>query len=367
MVHVTGTVHDVSDNPDRVERIVVRAAEPRMHDTTYITEESAQFPVVDGVLDFNVLPGLCVVAFLRNHGATTYAKLLVPDAAEATFKECLEAGNLAEEGDRSALEKVVRQIQDELAKAAPLVEEVRTLSTEVRNDRTAVDGFTKAAQKSASEAATSESNAKGHETAAGDYAAVATTAATEAVDAMGRVTEVVDADYATRDYVSTAVADAVADAVRVDTTAGTAVFVGDTLIFGDTGTRVLTSWDKEGNITYGTIPEGISPMPDKSGGIYIRRVGQRVTWSIICAVATLAAPSVPIPDGFRVDHAPYPYTNFNPVKSSGPVIANVGSTRLFLAGLTVGENMTNTSGSYGSNVVWDCTQSWPTSLPGIPR
>ena len=183
MVQVRGTVHDVSDNPDRVERIVVRAAEPRMYGTTYITEESVQFLVVDGVLDFEVLPGPCVVAFLRHHGATTYEKLMVPDAAEATFKECLEAGNLAEEGDRSALEKVVRQIQDELAKAAPLVEEVRTLSTEVRNDRTAVDGFTKAAKKSASEAATSESNAKGHETAAGDYAAVATTAATEAAAA----------------------------------------------------------------------------------------------------------------------------------------------------------------------------------------
>ena len=79
MVHVTGTVHDVSDNPDRVERIIVRAAEPRMHGTTYITEEPTQFPVVDGVLDFNVLPGPCVVAFLRHHGATTYEKLLVPD------------------------------------------------------------------------------------------------------------------------------------------------------------------------------------------------------------------------------------------------------------------------------------------------
>ena len=177
MVHVVGTVHDVADNPDRVERIVVRAAEPRMHDTTYITEESAQFPVVDGVLDFNVLPGLCVVAFLRNHGATTYAKLLVPDAAEATFKECLEAGNLAEEGDRSALEKVVRQIQDELAKAAPLVEEVRTLSTEVRNDKTAVDGFTKAAKASASKAATSEANAKTSETKAASSASASASSA----------------------------------------------------------------------------------------------------------------------------------------------------------------------------------------------
>ena len=173
MVQVRGTVHDVSDNPDRVEKIVVRAVEPRMHGTTYITEESAQFLVVDGVLDFNVLPGPCVVAFLRNHGATTYEKLLVPDAAEATFKECLDAADLAEGATKATLENAVRQVQEELSKVAPLVSEVRTLHTEVSNDRTAVDGFAKAAQKSASDAATSQSKAKTSETNAASSAASA--------------------------------------------------------------------------------------------------------------------------------------------------------------------------------------------------
>ena len=173
MVQVRGTVHDVSDNPDRVEKIIVRAVEPRMHGTTYITEEPTQFPVVDGVLDFNVLPGPCVVAFLRNHGATTYEKLLVPDVAEATFKECLDAADLAEGATKATLEDAVRQVQEELSKVAPLVSEVRTLHTEVSNDRTAADGFAKAAQKSASDAATSQSKAKTSETNAANSAASA--------------------------------------------------------------------------------------------------------------------------------------------------------------------------------------------------
>lgn len=170
MVQVRGTVHDVSDNPERVERIVVRAVEPRMHGTTYITEESVSFPVVDGVLDFDVLPGPCVVAFLRNHGATTYEKLLVPDAEEATFRECLDAAALAEEGTKSALEKVVRQIQEELNQAVPLVEEVRTLRTDVNESKAVVDGYVKDAQNSAAEAATSETNAKTSETNAASSA-----------------------------------------------------------------------------------------------------------------------------------------------------------------------------------------------------
>lgn len=175
MVQVRGTVHDVSDNPDRVEKIIVRAVEPRMHGTTYITEEPTQFPVVDGVLNFNVLPGPCVVAFLRPHGATTYEKLLVPDVEEATFRECLDAAALAEEGTKSALEKVVRQIQEELNKAVPLVDEVRNLRTEVNESKTLVDGYVKDAQNSASEAATSETNAKTSETNAASSAASAET------------------------------------------------------------------------------------------------------------------------------------------------------------------------------------------------
>lgn len=186
MVQVRGTVHDVSDNPDRVERIIVRAAEPRMHGTTYITEESAQFLVVDGVLDFDVLPGPCVVAFLRPHGATTYEKLLVPDVAEATFRECLDAAALAEEGTKSALEKVVRQIQEELNKAIPLVDEVRNLRTEVNESKTLVDGYVKDAQNSASEAATSETNAKTSETNAASSAASAETYFNNAVAEAGK-------------------------------------------------------------------------------------------------------------------------------------------------------------------------------------
>src|SRR5699024_4359646 len=58
-----------------------------------------------------------------------------------------------------------------------------------------------AAASSASNAATSETNAKQSEDTAGDYAAVATTAATEAVDAMERATEVVGGDFATREHV----------------------------------------------------------------------------------------------------------------------------------------------------------------------
>ena len=467
MVQVRGTVHDVSDNPDRVEKIIVRAVEPRMHGTTYITEEPTQFPVVDGVLDFNVLPGPCVVAFLRPHGATTYEKLLVPDVAEATFRECLDAAALAEEGTKSALEKVVRQIQEELNKAAPLVDEMRSLRTDVSNDRAAVDGFTKAAKASASAAASSETNAKTSETNAassaasaksqqesakthfnntvteagkaassaaaaktsetnaassasasassassskdqadksaasatqaasardaaktsetnaagsaaaaktsetntkqsetnaGDYAAVATTAATEAVDAMERATEVVGGDFATREYVDSAVA----GALRVDTTVGTRLFFGKHMVYGDTGRRALASWDAEGNIT-GNMPEGLIPSPGVDGYVAIRRENNLVTMYIrgaeaaqnIVAVRSLGFGYSPVTNTWELAFC---RIGTNTVAKNA--MARLGAGHVTFSGLTAGDKF----GDHQYHVVirWAPVDDWPTGLPGTP-
>ena len=474
MVQVRGTVHDVSDNPDRVEKIIVRAVEPRMHGTTYITEEPTQFPVVDGVLDFNVLPGPCVVAFLRPHGATTYEKLLVPDVAEATFRECLDAAALAEEGTQSALEKVVRQIQDELAKAAPLVDEMRSLRTDVSNDRAAVDGFTKAAKASASAAAsseakaktsetnaktsetnaassaasaksqqesakthfnntvkeaekaansataaktsetnaassasasassassskdqadksaasatqaathrdaakdsadaaarsaaaakTSETNSKQHETNAGDYAAVATTAATEAVDAMERATEVVGGDFATREYVDSTLA----SALRIDTTVGTRVFAGSQMIYGDTGRRALASWDAEGNIT-GNMPEGLIPTPGVEGHVVIRRENNLVTMYIRGGEAAQNTVAV---RGLGFGYSPVTttwelaYCRIGTNTEAKNAKARLGAGHITFTGVSPGDMF----GDHQYHVVmrWAPVDDWPTGLPGTP-
>ena len=72
--------------------------------------------------------------------------------------------------------------------------------------RDVAEGHATRAASSASNAAASESAAKQSETNAGDYAAVATTAATEAVDAMERATDLAGGDFATHEYVDTTIA-----------------------------------------------------------------------------------------------------------------------------------------------------------------
>ena len=156
-------------------------------------------------------------------------------------------------------------------------------------------------------------------------------------------------------------------AIRVDTSVGTRVFAGDTMIYGDTGRRMLTQWNSEGEVTYGTLPSGIVPTPGVSGGIYIRRVGARVTISLIAASAGSSALSIPIPDGFRVTSAPFPFTNLFPIRAGGVTHARIGATSIFLGGMTVGANMADDTNSYAASLSWDATQSWPVTLPGMPR
>ena len=153
---------------------------------------------------------------------------------------------------------------------------------------------------------------------------------------------------------------------RIDTTVGARVFAGDTMIFGDTGRRMLTEWNSAGEVTYGTIPSGIAPTLGASGGIYIRRVGHRVTMYLRSANAVSSAASIPIPDGFRVTSAPFPFVNLHPIREGRVTHARIGATSVFLGGMTAGANMADDSSAYAASISWDATQSWPTTLPGTP-
>ena len=153
---------------------------------------------------------------------------------------------------------------------------------------------------------------------------------------------------------------------RIDTTVGTRVFAGDTMIYGDTGRRMLTQWSSAGEVTYGTLPNGIAPTPGASGGIYIRRIGHRVTMSLIAAKTDSSAASIPIPDGFRVTSAPFPFTNLFPIREGGVTHVRIGATFAYLGNMTAGANMADGTNSYAASISWDATQPWPTTLPGTP-
>lgn len=93
-------------------------------------------------------------------------------------------------------------IRDEVKQDADRAVSARQAATQSETKAKASEGK---AATSELNAKTSETNAKQSETNAGDYAAVATTAATEAVDAMERATDLAGGDFATHEYVDTLV------------------------------------------------------------------------------------------------------------------------------------------------------------------
>ena len=126
--------------------------------------------------------------------------------AEAAAREAREHADRAEAGaDRVGTAEQVGTWASEAGSSASAAASAKSDAVTARNAaqsaRDAAEGHANRAATSASNAKTSETNAKQSEDNAGDYAAVATTAATEAVDAMASVTDIVGAKYATQEYV----------------------------------------------------------------------------------------------------------------------------------------------------------------------
>ena len=157
--------------------------------------------------------------------------------AEAAAREARDHADRAEAGaDRVGTAEQVGVWASEASSSASAAASARSAAQTARNAsqsaRDAAEGHADRAATSESNAKTSETNAKQSETNAGDYAAVATTAATEAVDAMDSVSDIIGANYATHEYV-----DASAWARGV---VGTSVTSIDELDFGSWGIASTT-------------------------------------------------------------------------------------------------------------------------------
>ena len=135
-----------------------------------------------------------------------------------------EAADNAAASERAAIEAQVRseaavdradaKVDEAINNGAELVrDEVKQDADRAAAAKNGAQAARDAAEGHANRAATSETNAKSSESAAkqsetnaGEFAAVATTAATEAVDAMERATDLAGGDFATHEYVDTTIA-----------------------------------------------------------------------------------------------------------------------------------------------------------------
>ena len=121
----------------------------------------------------------------------TSLESIIVDGSELVFTAVDDAGSF--EIARIPLDEMVRAEADAAADGVRDALAVDVAASQSARD--AAEGHASRAATSESNAATSETNAKQSETSAGDYAAVATTAATEAVDAMETVSDKANVSY----------------------------------------------------------------------------------------------------------------------------------------------------------------------------
>lgn len=139
---------------------------------------------------------------------------------------------------------------------------------------------------------------------------------------------------------------------------------------GDTGWRLLTSWDAAGVVSGIPLNAGWKPRPTLAGSIRLRRIGSTV-WSHIAYVAVAVASTndsvIPtVGSGWWAT-----ISGFVPVD----LRSTSGAAGHTLAGLQVtGGGLSRLGGQtlavdeviYPCHVSWTTDQAWPTTLPGTP-
>ena len=278
--------------------------------------------------------------------------------AEAAAREARDHADRAEAGaDRVGTAEQVGVWASEASSSASAAASARSAAQTARNAsqsaRDAAEGHANRAATSESNAKTSETNAKQSETNAGDYAAVATTAATEAVDAMEEAARSAAAfsiytgtgspERRVAAPVGSIYTDSAATngAIRWVKTSGTGT-AGWRVEYGDTGWRNVTS------LLIGDWTATAIQIRRENGLVTLRAQGLQGSTA-----------------GFLQLSAPFvtSFTNLHVMTSSK--VENVFSNGSFALSWR-DPGSVNPDPSYWAQGTWRVTSAWPTTLPGTP-
>ncbi|RPJ28263.1 MAG: collagen-like protein [Chloroflexi bacterium] len=134
------------------------------------------------------------------------------------------------------------------------------------------------------------------------------------------------------------------------------------LAFGDTGWRLITSWDAAGVITGDPLAAGWKPKAGSAGNFLIRRSGNVVNFyvnNLACAVLNTVDPVYVAPAGFRPNIQTAYWANwFSPSIQIGPLsVSSTGSIGRYIG--------TAVDGYFGqTGFSWMTYDNWPSVLPG---
>ena len=171
--NVSGPLRLVTDQPALLVQVMVRAPKPRPYAGGMVVDFTTPATVTDGAVSFPCVPGPAVLSVMRAGVPQITVPLVVPDKADASLEECMQAAGLADNATQSVLEDLARRIVEGVAAA----EVAASKATEQAQTATEQAGIASSAAVTATEqagvaagsagaAAVSEANAKTSEQAA---------------------------------------------------------------------------------------------------------------------------------------------------------------------------------------------------------
>lgn len=175
MTLVQGELRLVTDKPEAVSQVWLRAPKERLHGTGMVTTGRDFEPVINGIVSFTALPGPVVMVLLSNGIPTSTVKLLVPDKGNASLRECIEAAGLADDGALSALEELALETARTAAQIASAdrlevwATETANAAAQARLDKNEASNAANRAGVHEANARQAEAGAKQHELRAKQY------------------------------------------------------------------------------------------------------------------------------------------------------------------------------------------------------
>ena len=114
---VSGPLRLVTDQPATLVQVMVRAPKPRPHAGGMVVDFTTPATVTDGVVSFPCVPGPAVLMVSHAGVPQITVPLVVPDKADASLEECMQAAGLADNATQSVLEDLARRIVEGVAAA----------------------------------------------------------------------------------------------------------------------------------------------------------------------------------------------------------------------------------------------------------
>ena len=166
MATVSGQLKYVTQRPDSIDEVWVRAPEVRGHSGGLITRNPDRYKVTAGQVSFEAAPGPAILVMVSAGDPVDSVKMFVGAGSSQTLEAVVKGADLLDENTVSELDRVLREIQQSLNSAADSVSKAKASETNAAGSASRASSSASSASTSASAAKTSETNAASSASAA---------------------------------------------------------------------------------------------------------------------------------------------------------------------------------------------------------